>query len=98
MSAERDYSTGALPPGTRLGVWQIEHLIGRGGAGEVYAARRADDTFHQRAALKLLQHGAVAEASRFRIERDILARLEHPGIARLVDGGVSSDGRPYMVM
>ena len=89
---------GALPPGTRLGVWQIENLIDRGGAGEVYAARRADGTFDQRAALKLLRHGAVAEASRFHIERDILARLEHPGIARLLDGGVSRDGRPYMVM
>ncbi|HVY82465.1 MAG TPA: serine/threonine-protein kinase [Steroidobacteraceae bacterium] len=98
MSAERDYVAGALPPGTRLGVWQIDHLIARGGAGEVYAASRADGAFQQRAALKLLQHGAVAEASRFQIERDILARLEHPGIARLLDGGVAGDGRPYMVM
>jgi len=65
MSAQRDFLSGALPPGTRLGVWQIEHLIDRGGAGEVYAAVRADGTFRQRAALKLLQHGAVAEASRF---------------------------------
>jgi non-specific serine/threonine protein kinase/serine/threonine-protein kinase len=98
MSAERDYLSGALPRGTRLGVWQIEHLIDRGGAGEVYAAHRADGTFRQRAALKLLRHGAVAEASRFQSEREILARLEHPGIARLLDGGVARDGRPYMVM
>ena len=98
MSAKRDFLSGALSPGTRLGVWQIEHLIDRGGAGEVYAAVRADGTFRQRAALKLLQHSAVAEASRFHAERDILARLEHPGIARLLDGGVSRDGRPYMVM
>ena len=52
----------------------------------------------RRTALKLLQHRAVAEASRFQSEREILARLEHPGIARLLDGGVYRDGRPYMVM
>ena len=98
MSAEQEFLPGELPPGARLGVWQIQHLIDRGGAGEVYAASRADGAFRQRAALKLLQHGAVAETSRFQSERDILARLEHPGIARLLDGGVYRDGRPYMVM
>ena len=98
MSAQPEFLPGELPPGTRLGAWQIQRLIGRGGAGEVYVASRADGAFRQTAALKLLQHGAVAETSRFQSEREILARLEHPGIARLLDGGVYRDGRPYMVM
>jgi eukaryotic-like serine/threonine-protein kinase len=98
MSAEQDYLQGEVAPGTRFGAWQVQRLIGRGGAGEVYVASRADGAFHQKAALKLLRHGAVAEVSRFQSEREILARLEHPGIARLLDGGVYADGRPYMVM
>jgi eukaryotic-like serine/threonine-protein kinase len=98
MSAEQEYVSGELPSGTRLGAWQVQRLIGRGGSGEVYVATRADGVFRQKAALKLLQNGAVAEASRFQSERDILARLEHPAIARLLDGGVHRDGRPYMVM
>jgi non-specific serine/threonine protein kinase/serine/threonine-protein kinase len=98
MSAEQDSLSGELPAGTRLGAWQVQRLIGRGGSGEVYVASRADGVFRQRAALKLLQHGAVGEASRFASEREILARLEHPGIARLLDGGVYRDGRPYMVV
>src|SRR6185503_9849393 len=98
MSAEQEYVSRELPSGTRLGAWQVQRLIERGGSGEVYVASRADGVFRQKAALKLLQHSAVAEASRFHAERDILARLEHPGIARLLDGGVSRDGRPYMVM
>src|SRR3954469_291568 len=89
---------GELPEGTRFGPWSLQHLIGRGGAGEVYFAIRADGAFQQRAAIKVLQRGAVAEATRFQAEREILARLEHPGIARLLDGGLHADGRPYMVM
>src|SRR5690349_240583 len=98
MSAEQDYLQGEVAPGTRFGAWQVQRLIGRGGAGEVYVASRADGAFRQKAALKLLRQGAVAEVSRFQSEREILARLEHPGIARLLDGGVYADGRPYMVM
>jgi len=98
MSAEQEYVSRELPSGTRLGAWQVQRLIGRGGSGEVYVASRADGVFRQKAALKLLQLGAVAEASRFESERDILARLEHPGIARLLDGGVHRDNRPFMVM
>ena len=89
---------GDLAEGTRLGPWRLLHLIGRGGAGEVYYAERADGVFQQKAAVKVLQRGAVAEVTRFQVEREILARLEHPGIARLLDGGMHSDGRPYMVM
>ncbi len=88
----------AAPPEPRLGPWALAELIGRGGAGEVYAARRADGAFEQRVAIKLLRREAVAEIERFEAERRILARLEHPGIARLIDGGVAADGRPYAVL
>src|SRR5882724_3401510 len=84
--------------GLRLGAWRITRLIGRGGMGEVYEAARADGNFEQRVAIKLLQSEAAAQMERFQAERQILARLEHPGIARLYDGGVTEDGRPYLVM
>src|SRR5512144_2761783 len=88
----------SLAPGTCLGPWRIQNLIGRGGMGEVYAAARADGAFEQRVALKLLRYEAAGELERFHAERRILARLEHPEIARLLDGGTTSDGRPYTVM
>lgn len=84
--------------GLRLGAWRITRLLGRGGMGEVYEARRADGNFEQKVAIKLLQREAAAQMERFHAERQILARLEHPGIARLYDGGVTEDGRPFMVM
>jgi tetratricopeptide (TPR) repeat protein len=89
---------GSVAPGTRLGAWRIAGLIGRGGMGEVYRAERADGQFEQQVALKLIRRDAAGEPRRFTAERQILARLEHPGIARLLDGGVAEDGRPYMVM
>ncbi len=89
---------GQLAPGTRLGPWCLGPLIGRGGAGEVYRARRADGSFEQQVAIKVLQPEAAAQLDRFHAERRILARLEHPGIARLLDGGVTGDGRPYAVI
>lgn len=99
MSAqEEQVLKGELAEGTRLGPWQLQRLIGRGGAGEVYLATRADGAFQQKAAIKVLHRGAVAEAARFQAEREILARLEHPGIARLLDGGMHAGGQPYMVM
>lgn len=88
----------SLAAGACLGSWRIERIIGRGGMGEVYAATRADAAFEQRAALKLLRYEAVSQLDRFHAERRILARLEHPGIARLLDGGMAPDGRPYTVM
>jgi non-specific serine/threonine protein kinase/serine/threonine-protein kinase len=87
-----------LPGETRIGPWLITGRIGRGGMGDVYRAVRADGTFEQQAAIKLLQPEAAAQLERFRAERQILARFEHPGIARLLDGGIAPDGRPYMVM
>jgi non-specific serine/threonine protein kinase/serine/threonine-protein kinase len=91
----------ASPPeglGLRLGAWRTTRVIGRGGMGEVYEASRADGDFEQRVAIKVLQREAAAQMVRFQAERQILARLEHPGIARLYDGGVTEDGRPFMVM
>src|SRR6185312_9499779 len=78
--------------------WRITARIGRGGMGEVYKAARAQGDFDQRVAIKVLQHSARKELERFQAERQILARLEHPSIARLLDGGTTPDGRPYMVM
>jgi len=84
--------------GMRLGVWNITRLIGRGGMGDVYEATRADGEFEQRVAIKLLQREAAAQLERFQAERQILARLEYSGIARLYDGGITADRRPFMVM
>ncbi len=88
----------SLAAGARVGAWRIEKLVGRGGMGEVYATTRAEAEFTQRGALKLLRFEAIGEMGRFNAERQILARLDHPGIARLLDGGVAPDGRPYTVM
>ena len=84
--------------GTRIGVWRVGALIRRGGAGEVYFASRADGAFDQRVALKLLYREAAPDVERFQVERQILASLDHPGIARLLDGGVTDDGRLYAVV
>ncbi|MCG8466753.1 MAG: serine/threonine-protein kinase [Gemmatimonadetes bacterium] len=80
--------------------YEIGSLIGRGGMGEVYRARRSDGAFDQEVALKLISGTIPGRAAvrRFQAERQILARLEHPNIARLLDGGASGDGRPYLVM
>ncbi|NBB84992.1 MAG: tetratricopeptide repeat protein [Bacteroidetes bacterium] len=83
-----------------IGPYRIVHEVGRGGMGTVYLAERGDGQFEQQVALKLIKRGMDSEAvlRRFRTERQILARLHHPGIARLYDGGVSDDGRPYFAM
>ena len=84
----------------RVGPWRLLGEIGRGGMGRVFLAERVDGHFEQRAAVKLLKRGMDSDAivERFRRERQILAALEHPNIARLLDGGVADDGRPYLVM
>ena len=84
--------------GMRLGAWTLTRVIGRGGMGEVYEAMRADQDFEQKVAIKLLQREAAGQLERFQAERQILARLDHAGIARLYDGGITVDQRPYMVM
>jgi eukaryotic-like serine/threonine-protein kinase len=86
--------------GALVGSWRVVGLLGRGGMGTVYSAERADGHYQQRAALKLVSPGAwgPSTAARFRAERQVLARLSHPNIARLLDGGLAADGRPYLVM
>jgi len=86
--------------GTRIGPWRLLAPLGRGGMGEVWSAERADGQFEQTVALKLLKRGMDSEEvlGRFLRERQILARLTHPGIARLLDGGLAPDGRPYFVL
>ena len=85
--------------GVRIGPYCIVQEIGRGGMGIVYLAERADGEFEQRVALKLVRRGLEEdEIARFRRERQILARLDHPSIARLFDGGVHGDGRPWFAM
>jgi eukaryotic-like serine/threonine-protein kinase len=95
-----DAEGAALPAGTRVGSWRLLALLGRGGMGEVYLAERDEGTFIQRAALKLIKRGMDSRAivRRFVRERQILSRLEHPGIARLLDGGSAEDGRPFFVL
>ncbi|HEX4007468.1 MAG TPA: protein kinase [Acidobacteriaceae bacterium] len=84
----------------RVGPYAIDRLIGRGGMGAVYLAHRADGNFDQQVAIKLIDRPAATEMfrERFRLERQILAGLNHPLIARLLDGGVTSRGDLYLVM
>jgi serine/threonine-protein kinase len=84
----------------RLGPYLLLREIGSGGMGTVYLARRDDEHYERDVAVKILRSGSDdAEAvHRFFAERQILARLEHPGIARLYDGGSTEDGRPFLVM
>ncbi len=82
----------------RIGPFQVVREIGRGGMGTVFLGERADGQFEQRVALKLIQHGSPGVIRLFLEERRILARLEHPNIARLIDGGITADGLPYFAM
>ena len=86
--------------GTRLGAYEILREAGRGGMGAVYLARRADKEFDKEVAIKLLKRGTDTDEvlRRFRAERQILARLDHPNIARLLDGGTTPEGLPYFAM
>lgn len=86
--------------GQRIGVYRLKRLLGKGGMGAVYLAERDDSAYEQEVALKLVKPGLQSEeiVGRFRTERQILARLRHPNIARLLDGGVTQDGLPYLVM
>jgi hypothetical protein len=93
------FAGAALAPGTQIGDFAVLDQIGRGGMGEVYRAARVEDgEVGHIVALKLLRRDAVAQMDRFAAERQILARLEHAGIARLHDAGIAADERPYMVM
>lgn len=95
-------SASSEPPmvGRRIGPWRLLELIGRGGMGTVYLAERADGAFEQQVALKLLGSPLLDSEGkrRFTAERQILARLEHPAIARLLDGGITDGGVPWFAM
>jgi len=86
--------------GERIGAYAIVRELGRGGMGAVYLAERADGQFEKRVAIKVLKRGTDTDEvlRRFRIERQILANLEHPNITRLLDAGTTNDGLPYFVM
>jgi serine/threonine protein kinase/tetratricopeptide (TPR) repeat protein len=101
--------TSLLPPGPRpipraapevIGPYRVLHEIGAGGMGIVYLGVRDDDKFKRRVAIKLLKRGMDTEEvlRRFELERQLLAAMNHPGIARLYDAGETADGRPYIAM
>lgn len=95
-----DQRGGADLTGARLGPWRVLDEIGRGGMAIVFRAERADGAYRQQVAVKLLRRTLSVSAAedRFEQERRVLARLEHPSIARLIDGGTTTDGLPYIVM
>ena len=96
----RDELKPASPrPAPEAGPWRLVERIGEGGMGEVWRAERSDGSYAQTAAVKLVRPGLGADLlARFRAERHVLARLSHPSIARLLDGGTASDGRPYLAL
>jgi len=95
-ASDRDH----LAPGDRVGAYEVVSLLGRGGMGSVYLARRADGAFDHDVALKIVKRGMDTDEilTRFHQERSILARLQHPCIATLLDGGVTDSGLPWFAM
>ena len=90
---------GWIAPGSEVGRFRVLEEIGRGGMGVVYLAERSDGQFHQKVALKVMAGGSDRQAvERFTRERQILADVEHPNIARLLDGGITEGGHPFLVM
>jgi serine/threonine protein kinase/Tfp pilus assembly protein PilF len=104
LDASGDSGSGAYAPsdliGERIGPYRILRALGEGGMGAVFLAERADGQFRQQVAIKLVRRGLVSKQvqQRLRIERQILATLDHPNIAKLLDGGTTRDGTPYIVM
>lgn len=102
ISALPSESLPVLPQliGQRIGAFRIVSRLGEGGMASVFLARREGADFEQDVALKLLKRGVLSEVEQgfFRRERQVLARLSHPNIARLIDGGVSEEGLPYLAM
>jgi non-specific serine/threonine protein kinase/serine/threonine-protein kinase len=86
--------------GRRVGPYQVTEEIGEGGMGSVYRAMRVDDQYQKQVAIKVVRSGFDTRfaLARFKAERQILANLEHPNIARLLEGGSTEDGQPYFVM
>ena len=100
LLATHSFTEGVRLEGRRIGRYRIMSEVGRGGMGAVFAAVRDDGQFEQKVAVKIILSGLNTDtiARRFRNERQILASLEHPNIARLLDGGMSDDGLPFYVM
>lgn len=99
VETRREFAAlGAVPD--RIGSYRIGRVVGEGGMGTVFLGERADGTFEQRVAIKLVKQNLLTpDASlRFERERQILARIEHPAVARLLDGGTTPTGMPYLVM
>jgi serine/threonine-protein kinase len=99
IQAAATFALAKLESGQRLGPWRIDRVLGEGGMGMVFGAERDDGEYRQRAAIKVIR-GLSSESARARLrqERGILASLDHPHIARLLDGGTTDDGEPYLVM
>jgi serine/threonine-protein kinase len=100
VDAARRIEEASSHAGKHIGAYRLAYELGRGGMGAVYLAERDDGQFQQQVAVKLIRHGLEDEDLRRRFfrERQILARLQHPNIAQLFDGGVTEDGQPYLVM
>jgi eukaryotic-like serine/threonine-protein kinase len=81
----------------QLGPWRTVRMLGRGGMGEVWLAERCDGAFSKEVAIKILRNDRADVRDRFRQERQVLAELDHPNIASLIDGGVTPEGLPYLV-
>ncbi len=100
LDATEQIAAGAIA-GKRIGAYEVMRQLGEGGMGKVYLAARADDLYQKEVAIKTVQGGLGQNRAmllRFSSERQILANLDHPGIARLLDGGITEDGLPYLVM
>ncbi|MBL8840099.1 MAG: serine/threonine protein kinase [Planctomycetes bacterium] len=100
LDLERAESPDPLAPGSVVGAWRLIEVIGSGGMGRVWRASRAVGGFEQQAALKVVRVSSEQSdmVARFAQERQTLAGLEHPSIARLLDGGATPDGRPFLAM
>lgn len=100
QALERALPEQSFPPGTRIGPYRVLSSLGGGGMGTVLLAERADGQYRQQVAIKLVNAAALGNDAlqRFRQERQLLAKLEHPNIARMLDGGMTAAGQPYFVM
>jgi eukaryotic-like serine/threonine-protein kinase len=96
----RGEEAGDYPKGYRVGPYEFERRIGRGGMGSVWLASRFDHEYKRQVAIKMVRRGTDSQEilRRFRMERQVLAGLDHPNIARLIDGGSTPDGLPFLVM
>jgi len=100
LVADNETSRRAAVIGQQIGSYKIISELGHGGMGTVYLAARTDESFDRQVALKLIKRGMDSDAivKRFVMERQILANLDHPNIARLIDGGTTEDGLPFFVL